>query len=57
MKKIENYIDGKIFSISKKEQSVYDPSTGEEISKVVLSDINDFNNTIQSSVKGQNIKI
>ena len=53
MKKIENYIDGKIVSISKKEKSVYEPSTGEEISKVVLSDINDFNATIKSSKKAQ----
>ena len=53
MKKIENYIDGKIVSVSKRDQSVYDPSTGEEISKVVLSDINDFNNVIESSKKAQ----
>ena len=42
MKKIENYIHGKLVFNSTKEQSVYDPSTGEEISKVVLSDSNDF---------------
>jgi malonate-semialdehyde dehydrogenase (acetylating) / methylmalonate-semialdehyde dehydrogenase len=53
MKKIENYIDGKIVSISKDEQSVYDPSTGDEIAKVVLSNTQDFNNAIQSSKNAQ----
>ena len=51
--KIQNYIDGKIVSISKKELPVCDPSTGEEISKVVLSDINDFHNVIESSKRSQ----
>jgi malonate-semialdehyde dehydrogenase (acetylating) / methylmalonate-semialdehyde dehydrogenase len=53
MKKIENYIDGKIVSNSNRLLSVYDPSTGEEISKVVLSDINDFNETVKSAKKAQ----
>ena len=53
MKKIENYIHGKLVFSSTKEQSVYDPSTGEEISKVVLSDRNDFKNAIESSKKSQ----
>ena len=53
MKKIKNYVNGKISCISDKEQSVYDPSTGEEISKVVLSDEVDFQNTIKSSNESQ----
>jgi len=53
MKKIENYIHGKITSNSKKELSVSDPSTGEEIAKVVLSSLDDFNNVIQSAKKSQ----
>ena len=53
MKKIENYINGKIVSISKNEQSVFDPSTGDEISKVVLSNVEDFNKAIESSKKAQ----
>ena len=53
MKIIENFIHGKRVFSSKDNLSVYDPSTGEEISKVVLSDINDFNNTIKSSKKNQ----
>ena len=40
MKKIQNYIHGKITSHSKKDLSVIDPSTGEEISKVVFEDKN-----------------
>ncbi len=53
MKKIENYIHGKIISNSTKEQSVYDPSTGEEVSRVVLSNLEDFNKVIESSKKAQ----
>ena len=50
---IKNYINGKHVSMSSKELDVYDPSTGEVISKVVLSDLNDFNNLIESSKKSQ----
>ena len=53
MKKIENYIHGKITSNSKKELSVSDPSTGEETAKVVLSGLDDFSNVIQSAKKSQ----
>ena len=53
MQKIQNYINGKIVSESSNELPVYDPSTGEVISKVVLSDINDFDNAIESSKKSQ----
>ena len=53
MNKIENYIHGRKISKSKNFLSVYDPSKGEEISKVVISDINDFNSLIESSKKGR----
>ncbi len=53
MKKIENYIHGKITSNSKKELPVSDPSTGEVTAKVVLSSLDDFNNVIQSAKKSQ----
>ena len=51
MKKIKNYIHGKQVSISLKDLPVYDPSTGEEISTVVLSESDDFNEAIKSSKK------
>ena len=54
MKKIENYIHGKITSTSNNFIHVNDPSTGEVISEVVMSDINDFKNAIVSSKKIQN---
>ena len=53
MKKIENYINGNIASVSNKTQLVRDPSTGEEIGTVILSNDQDFNNAIQSSKKAQ----
>jgi len=53
MKKIKNYIHGKLVFNSTREQSVFDPSTGEEISKVVLSDKSDFDEVIKSSKKSQ----
>ena len=53
MKLIQNYIDGKSFSISKKELSVDDPSTGEEIGKVILSSNDDFKEILASSKKSQ----
>ncbi len=53
MKKIQNYIDGSNFALSKHELSVVDPSTGEEISKVVLSREEDFKKAIESSKKSQ----
>ena len=49
MKKIENYIHGKHISVSKEELSVFDPSTGEDISKVVLSNNADLEKAIKSS--------
>ncbi len=53
MKKIQNYIDGSNFSLSKKELSVEDPSTGEVVAKVVLSSKDDFEKVIESSAKSQ----
>ncbi len=52
MKKIENYIDGKIVTgNSNSYLSVDDPSTGEIISEVILSDHKDFAKIIDSSLK------
>ena len=53
MKTIKNYIHGKKISYSSEELPVYDPSTGEIISKVILSDIVDFEQVIISSKKSQ----
>ena len=53
MTKIKNYIHGKSVASSDKELSVFDPSTGEKISSVVLSNSNDFKDTIDSSKKSQ----
>jgi len=51
MKKINNYIHGSHSSSSNEELPVYNPSTGEQSGNVVLSDLKDFNNTIESSKK------
>ncbi len=53
MKKIHNYINGKSFSISKKDLPVEDPSKGEVIAKVVLSSVDDFEKILESSKKSQ----
>ena len=53
MKKIVNYINGKHVSLSSEELSVYNPATGEEISKVILSNELDFEEAIKSSKKSQ----
>ncbi len=52
MTKVENYIHGNLKSISKDQLAIYDPSTGDEIRKVVLSDKDDFKEVINSSKKG-----
>ncbi len=46
---IKNYIDGTHLSTSIETLTVFNPSTGEEINKVVSSNIDDFNNVINSS--------
>ncbi|MDC0044597.1 CoA-acylating methylmalonate-semialdehyde dehydrogenase [Pelagibacteraceae bacterium] len=51
MNKVENYINGSISSVSEEQKGVFDPSKGEEIKKVVLSNEEDFKNTIISSKK------
>ena len=53
MNKIQNYINGKLQSISTNQLDVYDPSTGEKLSTVVLSNKEDFISCIQSSKKSQ----
>ena len=50
---VGNYIDGKKTTQSKKYLAVNDPSTGEEISKVAISDKEDFHATLLSSKKSQ----
>ena len=52
MKKIKNYISGSEFSNSNNYLAVEDPSTGEKISEVILSDTKDFDELIKSSKKG-----
>ncbi len=49
MKKIINYVDGKEVHCSKNFLPVFDPSKGEQIGDVVLSNDEDFFKTIESS--------
>ena len=51
MKIIKNYIDGKSTNISKNTLPITNPSTGEIISEVVISNENDFKQAIESSKK------
>ncbi len=51
MVKINNYTNGKLTSVSRKYLDVFDPSKGEKINEVVLSNEEDFKNTILSSKK------
>ncbi len=53
MKVIHNYVNGKCSSISTNFLPVDDPSTGEQIAKVVLSTKDDFKEIINSSKKAQ----
>ncbi len=55
MNKIKNYIHGSHSSSSEKTLPIFDPSTGEQISEVVNSNIDDFKKLIESSEKGFNI--
>ena len=58
MNKVGNYIHGKhVAALSSKELSVYDPSTGEEFTKVGLSSSEDFINVIKSSKSSLQNKI
>ena len=53
MRVIQNYINGKKINISNDYLAVQDPSTGEDIAKVVISDERDFKELINSSKKSQ----
>jgi len=53
MKKIKNYINGSESSFSNEFISVKDPSTGEEISQVILSNEEDLVSAIKTSEKAQ----
>ena len=53
MEIIKNYINGNLINSSEEYLDVYDPSKGEAISKVVLSNNIDFNNAIKSSKEAQ----
>ena len=53
MEVIKNYINGKKINYSNEFLDVYDPSTGEIISKVVLSNNEDFSKTVESSFNAQ----
>jgi malonate-semialdehyde dehydrogenase (acetylating)/methylmalonate-semialdehyde dehydrogenase len=49
MKKIKNFINGNLEAVSSNYLSIINPSTGEKISEVVLSEQSDFDNVIKSS--------
>jgi malonate-semialdehyde dehydrogenase (acetylating) / methylmalonate-semialdehyde dehydrogenase len=49
MRKFKNYINGQIEAISEKYNDVFDPSTGDVIAKVIMSDQTDFDKIITSS--------
>ncbi len=51
MNKIRNYINGKFSANSTEYLNVIDPSKGEPINQVVLSNNKDFKSTIESSLK------
>ena len=55
MKKILNYINGNLQGSSKDFLPVEDPSIGEEIGNVILSNENDFNEAIISAKKSQKL--
>ncbi len=49
---IENFIHGKTVSYSNKTMPIFDPSKGEKISDVVMSNEKDFDEVIKSSLNG-----
>ena len=56
MKRLDNYINGKIVvGKSNKYLPVDDPSKGEIISEVLLSNLNDYNSLVDSSEKALNL--
>ncbi len=52
MKKIKNYVNGSISGHSEIYQNIYDPSKGEIIGDVIISDHKDFEKTLESSKTG-----
>ena len=57
MQLIKNFINGEKINISKKTKKIFDPSKGEEIGQVVLSDQDDYNLAIESSTKKSNCMV
>ncbi len=55
MKLVSNYLNGNLHHISKNSLDVIDPSTGEKIAEVVLSNQEDFNQVVVSSKSAFNI--
>ena len=53
MKKIQNYVHGQKTSISQEYIDVFDPSKGEKINEVVMSNSDDFQKVIQSALNAQ----
>ncbi len=53
MIKVKNYINGKLTANSEEYIPIFDPSKGEEIGSVVMSNKSDFQNTIRSSLVAQ----
>jgi len=53
MKTIKNYINGSIVGNSENYQAIYDPSKGEQIGKVILSNKKDFEDVVRSSHSAQ----
>ena len=53
MKIIKNYVNGKIDCVSSETLPVYDPSKGEKIAQVVVSNYEDFKSILDSSIKSQ----
>ena len=50
MNRINNFIDGKVHpSNSEKYEKVFDPSSGQAIAEVLLSNENDLNDVLNSS--------
>ena len=53
MNVIHNYINGSSYQFQKKNLPIEDPSTGEQIAKVVLSSKDDFQRVLESSKLSQ----
>ncbi len=54
MKKLLNYINGEHIGSSSRSIEIVNPAKGETISQVILSNKNDFDHCIKSSLKAQN---